>query len=152
MAAASPPKPVHPPDEAIGSLGGLPPGLRRAFTLLGDFAPLPEPGPGDWLAQNPEPGQTFDAFLRSPRHRPDVRRQRLYLLPLGDFAPGRSPALVRLREFSAAFFGLETEVLPALDLDPSALPGRRNPYDGHAQLDARSLLGLLERRLPAESL
>jgi archaemetzincin len=71
-------------------------------------------------------------------------------LPLGDFVPGRSPALARLRELTAAFFGLEAEVLPALDPSASALPGRRNPYDGHAQLDAHAILGLLERRLPAD--
>jgi hypothetical protein len=96
------PEPTQP---AVGTLEDVPAHLRRAFEETGDFDPLPPPRPHDWLAQHPEPGQTFDQFLRAPHHRPDARRHRLYFLPLGDFPPGRSPSLDRLRAFTCLING-----------------------------------------------
>ena len=47
--------------KAIGPVNGLPPALQRALATE-DFTPLPAPGPQDWLALHPEPGQTFEEF------------------------------------------------------------------------------------------
>ena len=54
--------------KAIGPVNGLPPALQRALATE-DFTPLPAPGPQDWLAVHPEPGQTFEEFQRSPMFR-----------------------------------------------------------------------------------
>lgn len=56
---------------AVGPVAGLPPALRRALDEQG-FDPIPRPGPHDWLACQPEPGQTFAAFLA--RHPPSPDR------------------------------------------------------------------------------
>ena len=75
----------RPPSEeearkAIGSLDGLPEHVRKAFLPSGDFEPVPLPGPNDWLAVHPEPGQTFDDFVRSQPNRLDALRNTIYVL------------------------------------------------------------------------
>jgi archaemetzincin len=151
MAEPENPQVLRSADGAVGALDDLPAHRARAFEATGHFDPLPPPRPGDWLTEHPEPGQTFEQFLQARPQQPDARRQKLYLLPLGEFPPHRSPAIGRLREFAAAFFSLEVILLPPLDLDTAAIEGRRNPYTGQFQLDARAVLRLLRRRLPADA-
>jgi len=56
---------------AMGSTYRLPEVLRRALAPGEDLQPLAEPGPGDWLANHPERGQTFRA-IREGRSDPPV--------------------------------------------------------------------------------
>ena len=151
MAEPENPQVLPSADSAVGALDDLPAHPVRAFEITGHFDPLPPPGPGDWLAEHPEPGQTVAQSLRARPNRPDARRQKLYLVPLGAFPPHRSPAINRLREFATAFFSLDVTLLPPLDLDTAAIEGRRNPHTGQLQLDARAVLRLLRRRLPADA-
>jgi hypothetical protein len=65
------------PENAIGALDGLPAHLVRAFQNTDHFDPLPPPAPGDWLAEHPEAGQTFEQFLRARPHPPDASRTQL---------------------------------------------------------------------------
>jgi archaemetzincin len=112
---------------AIGPISGLPDRLRRALEPGDDFLPVPAPGPGDWLANHPEPGQSFEEFLHSRHHRPEARRRVLYLQPLGKWDQDEGPSLVRLRQFMADFFGMEVVVLPVLDLARVRVASRKNP-------------------------
>src|SRR5213083_848329 len=87
----------HPPNaeerrRAVGPLEGVPP-LLRAALVGGAFRPVPPPGPSDWLAVQPERGQTFRQFVDSRPNRPDAVRPTLYLQPLGAFRPGEAPSL-----------------------------------------------------------
>jgi archaemetzincin len=136
---------------AIGPTSGLPETLPRALTPGDDFEPLPVPGPSDWLSNHPEDGQTFQTFIDSRANRPDGKRNKLYLLPLGQFAEGEAPPLDRLREFASAFFMLGVEVLPGLDLAESRITSRRNPHTGRPQLLTGDILALLRRRLPDDA-
>ena len=47
-------------------------------------------------------------------NKPDGTRRKIYLQPLGEFPPGRSPSPERLREYATIYFGLETDTLPAV--------------------------------------
>jgi archaemetzincin len=136
---------------AIGDTGNLPDVLRRAFAPGEDFEAIPQPGPHDWLANHPEEGQTFDQFVHSKPNRPDRKRNKLYLLPLGEFAKDRSPPLDQLREFAAAFFMMDVEILPTLDLGQSHIASRRNQYTGQTQLLTGDILTLLRRKLPDDA-
>ncbi|HEY2968702.1 MAG TPA: archaemetzincin [Casimicrobiaceae bacterium] len=144
--------PPGPEDQAsaIGATMLLSAPLRRALDPHGDFAALPAPSRNDWLANHPEPGQSFADFLRSAPHRPDARRRKLYLQPLGSFITEGSPALEQLQMFAAAFFTLEVTVLPALDIAASGITARQNSYTYHRQLLTTDILALLRRRLPAD--
>jgi archaemetzincin len=146
-----------PPDEkairgAIGDLSGLPAVLQRAFTPdRASFDPIPKPGPNDWLAVHEEAGQTFDQFKASQPNRPMQNRHVIYLQPLGDFAPERSPSIDKLREFATAFFSLEVKALPPISIDASKFTKRRNPYTNNPQILTSDVLNFLKTRVPADA-
>jgi hypothetical protein len=96
---------------AIGPTMGLPQPLQRALEPRGDFLPISEPQPSDWLANHTEVGQTFDQFTRSLPNHPDNQRSKLYIQPLDRFNESDGPALDQLRRFTTAFFMLEVVVL-----------------------------------------
>jgi archaemetzincin len=137
---------------AVGDLAGLSLVLRRALSAdVSDFEPIPKPGPHDWLAVHPEPGQTFDEFKISAPNRPSESRRIIYLQPLVDFAADRSPPIEKLREFAAAFFVMEVKALPAASLDASRFTTRRNPNTGNLQILTGDVLGFLKARVPADA-
>ena len=137
---------------AAGDLIGLPPALQRAFAVdAPEFEPIPKPGPNDWLAAHHEPGQTFDEFRASRPNRPTRDRHTIYLQPLGDFSPDRSPSSEKLREFAAAFFAMEAKALPPAALDASKFTSRRNPYTGNAQILTGDVLNFLKSRVPPDA-
>ncbi|MBE2286121.1 MAG: hypothetical protein IAE77_21880 [Prosthecobacter sp.] len=104
--------PIPTPDQAIGDLTRAT-SLERS-TFANDkafFTPIRKPQPGDWLAEHDEPGQTVLEYrLGLSALKPTPEQKALYMLPLGQFEPG-SPSLAKLREFGAAFFGMETRLL-----------------------------------------
>ncbi len=130
----------------MGPVAGLPPSLQRALDEQG-FDPVPRPGPHDWLASHPEPGQTFAAFLAGHPPRPDPARRVLYLQPFGPFHTGQEPPLDLLGRFAAAFFTLEVAVLPVAPV--AGVTMRINRHTGQRQLLTRDLLALLADRRPA---
>src|SRR5262245_4260737 len=48
--------------------------------------PLGKPQPGDWLQSHPEPGQTFDEYVRARPVTAQGKRRVLYIQPLGEFS------------------------------------------------------------------
>ena len=142
-------KTIH---DAIGDLSGLPVLLQRAFAPdAGSFDPLPSPAANDWLAVHDEPGQTFDEFEASRPNRPAQGRRIIYLQPLGDFAPERSPSIDKLREFASAFFTMEVKTLPTIPTQSSKFSTRRNPLTGNPQILTGDVLNFLKIRLPANA-
>jgi len=136
--------------EAIGPTGDLSETLRRALDPEG-FEPVVTPGPGDWLAAHPERGQTFGEFVRSKPNRPSGERTKIYLQPIGDFVAEKSPALSSLREFAAAFFTLDVEVLPPLEPAKLDFTTRINRFTRKPQILAGDVLDALKGRLPADA-
>jgi len=123
--------------------------LAKALDPGDDFEPLPWPGPSDWLAVHPEAGQTYEEFVQAHGNRPDPKRGKIYLQPLGEFPPGQSPDLESLKDFAAAYFVLPVHVLPALAVAQQSLKTRLNPISRHRQLYTGDVLALLRARLPA---
>ncbi|HYU34922.1 MAG TPA: archaemetzincin [Thermoanaerobaculia bacterium] len=123
---------------------------RGAFEAGGDFEPIPKM-PYDWLAVRPEPGQTFEQFVRAKPNRPDARRHKIYLQPIGEFPPGAGPSFKKLQEFTGAFFQMDVVVRPPLDLSGESITSRKNWPMGHQQLLAGDLLAVLTRQLPADA-
>jgi archaemetzincin len=137
--------------QAIGTTARLSPALQRAFDPTTDFEPVPAPGPNDWLAVHPEPGQSFEQFARSGPNRPDKKKSILYLQPLGEFRTGEAPPLESLREYAAAYFALEVRVLPSLSLDQRNIATRRNPTTGNRQLLTTDILAVLKKRIAEDA-
>jgi archaemetzincin len=137
---------------AVGDLAGLPPVLRRAFSPdVAEFESIPKPGPHDWLAVHPEPGQTFDEFKASRPNRPNESRRVVYLQPLGEFIADRSPPIEKLREFAAAFFAMQVKVPSAVSPDASRVTTRRNPNTENLQILTGDVLGFLKARAPTDA-
>jgi archaemetzincin len=105
----------------------------------------------DWRAQQREPGQTFGQLVAAKPHRPDGRRDKIYLQPLGEIPPGEGPSLQKLRDFTAAFFQMDVVLRPPLDLPDGRVTSRRNPLSGNRQLRTDGLLKLLAEKLPQDA-
>ncbi len=136
---------------AIGPVASLSPDLRRAFTPNGDFPPLPQPGPNDWLAINPERGQTFNQFTRSNPNRPTPPRDVIYLQPLDAFAGGDPEILAKLERFAGAFFPMAVKMQAPIDVSRQGITDRVNPMTGQRQLLSTDLLDFLRRDLPDDA-
>jgi archaemetzincin len=154
--SASPGNGFNPPSveerlRAIGPTGKLSGQLKKAFDPGENFDPMPKPKPGDWLDVHLETGQTFKDFASSHPNRPDESRNAIYLQPLGEFPDAESPPVKRLKEYAAAFFGIEVKVLPPLDLSSSPLTTRINTYTQMKQILTGDVLTLLKRKLPDDA-
>jgi archaemetzincin len=124
-----------------------PPG---AFAPGEDFKPILRMD-YDWLSMQGEPGQTFEQFVRAKPNRPDGRRNRIYLQPLGEFPPGTGPSFQKLRELTEAFFQMDVVVRPPLDLSGQGITSRKNWPMGHQQVRTGDLLAFLAKRLPGDA-
>lgn len=141
---------IEPRVAAIGDTLQLAPALRRAFDPAGDFTPMGEPGPHDWLAQHPEAPQTFADFLSADTRVPGPQRRVIYLLPLGEF-PADAPPLASLSAIVGAFFTLEVRVLPAVKLADVTAKRRIHSTTKKRQLLAPEVLSWLTTRLPDDA-
>lgn len=146
----APPVVVEPHVAAIGETSQLSAPLRRAFDPTGDFEPMRPPSSNDWLAQHPEPPQTFDQFLRKDTRVPGPQRHVIYLLPIGEFPPD-APPLPALSSIVHAFFSLEVRVLPAVKLDDVIAKQRINESSKKRQLLAPDVLLWLTKRIPDDA-
>ncbi|HUW19228.1 MAG TPA: archaemetzincin [Sedimentisphaerales bacterium] len=136
---------------AIGSTEGLPKTLSKALDPGPAFEPVPAPKAGDWLAVHLEPGQTFDAFVKSRPNRPDKTRSTIYLQPLGEFPQTQAPPVDALNQYAAAYFAMQVKVLPALTLKDSNITTRVNTFTRKRQILTDDVLAILERNLPADA-
>jgi archaemetzincin len=136
---------------AIGSTKGLPETLQRALDPAAGFEPVPIPKPGDWLAEHYEAGQTFDRFVNSKAAQPDKSHSKIYLQPLGKLPESQIPMLEKLREYAAAYFAMEVEVLPSLAISDNNLTTRINPYTRNHQILTGDVLAILKKNLPSDA-
>ncbi len=145
------PPPRQPPADSRVAAIGLRPDMPRALARALDpshFVPLGKPGPLDWLASHPEPGETFQQYGKSWPNRPDAQRHVIYLQPLGTFGAD-APPVELLQKYAAAFFMLEVKVLPPLPVDPK-ITSRPNPFGGPRQLRTGDILARLGALLPPD--
>jgi len=136
---------------AIGKTSGLPEVLRKALEPGDDFEPISSPKPGDWLAEHHESGQSFDDFLRSKPNRPDKKRSKIYLQPLGEFPKGKIPLVQTLTEFAAAYFSMPVDVLPSLVLSEHNITTRINQFTRNQQILAGDVLAILQKNVSADA-
>src|SRR6516162_2411132 len=90
------------------------------------FERLAPPRKGEWRWLFHEPEQTFEDYVARGVKRPTAGRKAFVIQPLGD-VPG--PALDRMVEYAAAFFGLEVRRAPARPLFERAYVGTRGQYN-----------------------
>jgi archaemetzincin len=126
--------------------------LAHKLRLLAD--PLPAPRPGDWLAEHPEPGQTFAEYLDAQPVRKSGDLHTLYLCLVGEFTEAQQHILDRTREYLAMFFDCPVKVHRHIVLGTIPAKARRtHPSWGDQQLLTRYILHeILEPERPADAL
>lgn len=147
----SPKSVINPNADPIGSLIGLPDDLKRALNPADDFQPVPEPEPGDWLAQHDEPGQTYDQYAMSFPNRPDATRSKIYLQPLGPLSDKTQECLSLLLDYIKVYFQIEATVNPPLRVQDINIRTRFRPVMGCRQLHAIDILDQLKSRVPDDA-
>lgn len=151
--AGSPLAPEAVAVKALGDLSDLPPAMRGAYEPSPDFFELIHPPtPGDWLAHQKEPGQPFLAYAgqlsRQPRQQPG--RQRIYILPLGEFGPA-APSLETLRHYTEAFFGKTARILNPVTIDDVPAARRGSALTGNLKLLTTDILNWLPGQKPEDA-
>lgn len=149
--AQQPPRPTR--ADALGRLDPLAPVLRAAFEDDPSFfEPLPKPGPRDWLAQHVEAGQTYPRYVETLEVvKPPPDRQKLYLLPLGDFKTRTAPSLAKLAAFCAAYFAMPTQITGTEPPNRLRIKRRINDYTHKPQLLTSDILDWLDQRKPRDA-
>lgn len=112
------------------------------------FAPIKEPGSRDWLAEHKESGQTHHQYETLEPNTPAEPRNKIYLLPLGPFSE-EEPSLVKLREYTSIFFGLEVELLDGIEAP--VFTSRVDIFTKKKQWLTGDILELLEIKLPDDA-
>ena len=125
--------------------------LRILVTPDDDFPPIHLPRSGDWLAQHPEKGQSFEEYRDARANKPDGIHHVIYLLPIGEFDEESSPPLEEIRAYAAAFFQMEVKLLPAYHPHDLEFEPRKNVRGGQRQILTRSIMTFLKTQLPADA-
>jgi archaemetzincin len=128
------------------------PDLERKLRPLA--SPLPPPSPGDWLAQHPEPGQTFEEYLNSrPVHKTN-KLHTIYLCLVGDFTEAQRRILKLTQDYLAVSFHCEVKVNRHIAIAAFPARARRtHPTSGDSQLLTGYILhDVLKPDRPADAL
>jgi archaemetzincin len=126
--------------------------LKSKLRPLAD--PLPPTCPGDWLAEHPEPGQTFADYLEARPVRRSDKLHTIYLCLVGDFTDAQRRILDLIQEYLAVFFDCPVKVNRQLPLDSIPARARRTqPSWGDEQLLTDYILHeVLKPERPADAL
>lgn len=76
------------------------------------FKKMGAPKPDEWLASNPENGQTFDQYINSNPTVPTNERKTIYIQPLGAFNPNQEKIISGVAEYLRLFYNLPVKLLP----------------------------------------
>jgi archaemetzincin len=139
------------------ALASSAPEAQSLRSVIARLAPLHvrkrKPLPGDWLAEHDEPGQTFSQWLTDDPVLPEGERNRLYIQPLGDLAPGERKLVDLTAAYMRLVFALPVELQKELPL--SVVPAkarRKHPSWGTPQILTTYVLdGVLKPRLPDDA-
>lgn len=101
---------------------------------------LGTPKPGEWLADHPEKGQTFEEYSKLKPMKPGKYRNKIYILPMGDFTKQESKIVDLTVEYIRLFYGIETIRMETIKDDLVPKDKRRINEEGNEQLDASFLL------------
>jgi archaemetzincin len=114
--------------------------------------PLPPAGPGDWLFEHEETGQTFQQYLQYKPVRPASDKKLIYLLPIGNFKPIELQLINDTKEYLEIFFNLPAVVMSSVDNSFIPESGKRNRGDGHTQLLTGNILNHLQKSIPTDGI
>jgi archaemetzincin len=110
------------------------------------FAPKRPPRLGDWLERFPEPGETFEEYVRSQPVTRTAERDTIVLQPLGPFNEEERRLLEALKEYAAIFFDGPVVVAPDVPLPEKGRRARH--WDGQHWTQHHTMVILREVLAP----
>ncbi len=111
---------------------------------------LPTPKAGDWLASNPEPGQSFYRYLKE-NSLAGGPKKKIYLLGIGDSSAVMDSLLKGSKEYLSIYYGVEVVLSTDWDLHMTGKCKRRK--FGELQIQTGCIMyGKLYRELPDDAL
>ncbi len=142
---------------AIFSIAAEPADVKQLKAMIDKLAPIHEPlgkpQPHEWLADHPEPGQTFAQYLAGDPVTPTGRRSVIYVQPLGDFTATQRKIVTLTADFMSRYFNRPVKVQK--DLPLSMIPDkarRKHPSWGMDQILTTYVLDeVLRPRLPDDA-
>ncbi len=129
--------------------------LRAAIKKLEPLHQLPpKPGPNDWLASHDESGQSFEKYLKSKPIRPTMKRNKLYVLPLGTFDKRASEIIADSATFMSIYFQISVVLMKTEPLEKVPDYAKRVHLDGGMEqlLSTWVLDNFLKPQLPDDAL
>jgi archaemetzincin len=114
---------------------------------------LGKPGPGDWLSNHYEPGETFHQYVNSNPVTIRGKRNIIYIQPLGIFTKSQRKIIGLTADFMKSYFNLAVKVKK--DIPLSSIPNnarRTHPSWGVKQILSTYVLDyILKPRLPDDA-
>lgn len=97
--------------------------------------PLGKPGPGDWLANHPEAGQTFVEYEQAKPVLKSERLKTMHLCLIGEFTPDQERVLKLTMEYLGLVYTVPVKIHRRLSLDKIPNEARRmHPTSGDKQI------------------
>lgn len=118
------------------------------------FKKMGPAGKDDWLSNNQESGETFDAYVRGTPVLPTAERRTIYIQPIGNFTAQQSQVIETTTEYIGAFYGLPVKSLAAKPSPGTLLsPDQRMiDYPAHRQILTGYILDkMLKPALPRDA-
>lgn len=127
--------------------------LRESIKKLAPLhARTSAPKRGEWRADHPESGESFEQYLNAGPVTPTETRGALVVQPLGDLGPANERVLTTVAASMQAFFGLPTRVTSPISLRIVPSSARRGSRGFGEQLLTSRILGELAPRLPDDAM
>ena len=134
---------------SAGDLSALDERSKRAFSPGGMFEPIEfeKLNGAAWLKSHYEPGQTFNEYAASYGGT-DEKRNKIYILPIGDFTGENQLLMDKLKEYCSAFFAMPCEIMKPADIKAKS---RVNLHTGKPQLLTGSIIRAMKPLLPEDA-
>lgn len=117
------------------------------FKLMG------KPQKNDWLEAFPEPGETFEEYLKNKPTLPTAARKTIYIQPIGNFSALQRRVLLLTAGYMRAYYNLPVQLKSEKKLGnvPKEMT-RKNSYTGQTQIKTNYFLrDLLPKMLPGDA-
>lgn len=138
-------------NNAANAPGNKYPEIKAKLTPLATA--LPKPGPGDWLANHHEDGQTFEQYLAAKPVRRSDKLSTIYICLIGEFTPKQREVLTATEKYLSILYDApvkERKTVALEDIPPRGQ--RRRGEDSHQILTTYVLGEVLGTDRPKDAL
>lgn len=112
-----------------------------------------KPKPGDWLFVHSEPGQTFEQYRKSNPSIPTNDRDKIYILPIGDFTKKQKEVVHLTAKFTQIYYDTPVKIQKSIPLSRIPDKARRTHPSWRVKqiLTTYVLEEILKPRLPKDA-